>query len=263
MADKQVVASWSGGIDSTGVVANLLRRGYDVHAVTLNIYGGEFGKREKRAREQLWSVLADAGNIGGGKFETTETPASWIWAFSPDGFEIPRRNKHIIDHLITAYCMPKGITNIAMGEYIGADSWLVSDHVGAADADARSLGAYIFNEYGLDYRMFTLADFGESRYKVDRLRLLVEGIGSVAASKTSNCLYDYDEHCGACYKCVERAAAFDLLSLADLTVYLEDPRANKAYPTYKEQMTGRRVNVPFAGIKGKKIEAKMPVKENA
>jgi len=244
-----VVASWSGGIDSTGVVASLLLNGYRVRLVTLNIYGGDFAKRERAARENLMPVLKDCATEGDGEIIAhDEYEASWIWAFSPDGTEIPRRNKHIIDHIITAHCMPRGIKNIGMGEYIGADSWLVRDHVGGSDADARSLAAYIVAEYGLEYRLLTLADFGESRYKVDRLGLLVEAIGPHGAGLTSNCLYDYDQHCGRCYKCIERSVSFKMLGLKDPTEYIIDPTKSETWVMYQQQMMGENIVRHFSAV---------------
>ena len=237
---NRVVCSWSGGIDSTGVVANLLRRGYDVRAITYHIYGRSFGAREARARAALKEVFATLG----GHFEHHEEDADWIWAFSPDGVEIPRRNKHLIDRLALVECARAETHNLGMGEYVGADTWLVADHVAAADADARSLTAYLYAEYGMGYRLFTLADFGESRYKVNRLRLCYDAIGE-AVNLTSVCLRDFDRHCGQCYKCIERAAAFDLAGYVDETVYLEDPRRAANFGLYLAQMKGLTVNVSY------------------
>lgn len=239
---QHVVASWSGGIDSTGVVAWLLRLGYFVHLVTLKIYGGPFGAREKRARTNLYPILAYVARTNKGMIVSyDEQEADWLWAFSPDGREIPRRNKHILDHLVTKHCMLDDITNVAMGEYIGADTWVVKDHVAAADADHRSLAAYLYYEYGINYRFMSLADFGESRFKSDRLRLLIEAAGEEAAHLTTNCLYNGEQHCGRCYKCIERAAAFDALlptGIADQTQYTTNPRASLAYSVYSNQMKG-------------------------
>lgn len=253
---RDVVASWSGGIDSTGVVGHLLLAGYRVRLVTLQIYGASFGQREREARKALWPHLLEAAEEGGGEIVSyVERPAEFLWAFSPDGVEIPRRNKHIIDHLITKFCMPFGIKNIAMGEYIGADSWLVKDHVGGADADHRSLSAYIYNEYGLDYRMFSLADFGESRFKSDRMRLLIEALGS-AAFLTSNCLYDAPIHCGECYKCLERHAAFSTFEIIDMTRYAKTPWTHPAYEKYLAQMQGYAVDESFSTFGAPKMPSK-------
>jgi len=252
MAGKSVVASWSGGIDSTGVAAWLLKSGYSVELVTLKIYGGPFGERERVARARLFPILQEIGRKHGGTIVAhTEQGADWLWAFSPDGREIPRRNKHILDHLVTKYCMPFNITNVAMGEYIGADTWVVKDHVAAADADHRSLSAYLYYEYGINYRFMSLADFGESRFKSDRLRLLITAAGGDAAHMTTNCLYNDRMHCGRCYKCIERAAAFEVLIMEDQTSYLVDPRADTAYPVYVKQMRGEAAssNLPWTYFK--------------
>lgn len=249
MKEKWVVASWSGGIDSTAVIANLLRRGWQVEAVTLRIYGGEFGRREAKAREILGSTLDRIAKENGGGLLFTTKDAKWIWAFSPDGVEIPRRNKHIMDHLITTEMMPRGITNLAMGEYVGADTWLVRDHVAAADGDHRSLSAYLYHEYGVDYRLLSLQDFGESRYKSDRMKLGWDVIGP-AMLFTSNCLTDGPIHCGECYKCLERRAALMTLGLADLTEYATDPtEKSEMLGKYLRQMTGEEVTLPWAEAK--------------
>ncbi len=249
--DNRVVASWSGGIDSTAVIANLLDRGYEVHAFSLTFEGGEFGakfhEREATARENLLPILADLAKEGGGKLYHRTKPASWLWAFSPDKRYIPRRNKHIIDHLVTTEAMPRGIFNVAMGEYVGADTWIVKDHVGATDADHRALSAYIWAEYGIKYRLFSLQDFGESRYKSHRLLIGWEVLGEDMAL-TTNCLADSLEHCGTCYKCIERHAAFETLGLRDKTQYATDPGNNPHFAKYMAQMRGERVTLPFTAF---------------
>ncbi len=233
MNDKTIVATWSGGIDSTAVIAQLLRAGWEVTAVSLLFGPAPFVKREALARQALHETLGELGPI-----EYIETPAEWLWAFSPDGVEIPTRNRRIMDHLIAVYCLPNEIRNVGMGEYIGCDTWVVRDHVGAADCDARSLTAYLFEQYGLDWRLLTLADFGESRYKSDRLRLGIEVLGVDAMGQTTNCLEASSHHCGTCYKCVERAAAFWFLYQGDPTFYMVDPKKHPRFAAYVRQMHG-------------------------
>jgi hypothetical protein len=244
-AHSEVVASWSGGIDSTAVVAHLCARGYDVLAITLGIYGQNFGQRERRARELLKPELEILAMEAGGALRYMEEKESgWIWAFSPDGIEIPRRNKHIIDRLCDHYARRYTTTrNIALGEYTGADTWLVRDHVAASDADHRSLASYLYAEYGMSWRLLSLQDFGESRYKVDRARLLGAVLGD-AAFDTSVCLVDSAEHCGECYKCVERHAAFLLALGRDRTPYMRDPKLHPFYQHYCQQMRGHNITVP-------------------
>ncbi len=244
---KEVVASWSGGIDSTAVIANLLASGYSVHAVSLSFYKPEFTERELKARTELFPILSKIKK-GDAYFKTTDINADWIWNFSSDGIEIPRRNKHIIDYIIMQFMVPNEIYNIGMGEYVGADTWVVQDHVGASDADHRAIETYLYIEYGIKYRLFSLRDFGESRYKVDRVRIGKNIIGD-NMTVTSNCLLPVKEHCGTCYKCIERAAAFDLNNIIDTTIYTENPRKQKYYNKYKKQMTGIEVRGSFSDFK--------------
>lgn len=244
----EVVVSWSGGIDSTALVAQLLRQGHRVHTVALGIYGGAFGARELAARNELLGAMRSLGNWASHE----ERAAPWVWAFSPDGVEIPRRNRLIIDHLIEHDARAQGM-HIGLGEYIGCESWVVRDHVGAADADARALAAYIYDQYGLGVRLWTLADFGESRYKDDRLRLGIEA--GVDMCATTNCLTDGPVHCGACYKCIERSVAFWRISYLDTTVYAVDPRAHPAWDAYWSQMSGGEVDSSLARFAPMKMPA--------
>lgn len=245
---KKAVASWSGGIDSTAVLANMLVAGHHIKAVTLQIYGGKFGERERQARNALLPTLRTIAERNGGSIEAIEKKADWMWAFSPDEIEIPHRNKHIIDHLITTEMMPNQIYDLAMGEYIGADSWLVKDHVGAADADHRSLSAYLYHEWGIRYRLISLQDYGESRYKSDRVRIGWRVLGP-AMFLTSNCLMDSEMHCGRCYKCLERQAAFFTLGIIDKTIYqTTKDESNPVYQLYLRQMNGESVDMPMQGL---------------
>jgi len=236
--NKFVVATWSGGIDSTAVIAHLLKRSWHVRAVTLEFGPPRFMERERQARRQLLSELLYVAGRWNGIFEWDEKPAPWLWEFSDGGMEIPRRNKHIMDYLIVRECIPRGIKNLAMGEYTGADTWVVRDHVAANDCDHRALSAYLYLEYGLDWRLISLQDFGESRYKANRLRLGLEVLGAEGMAKTTNCLNDVPIHCGTCYKCIERAAAFDVNGIEDHTHYDKDPRMQERWPLYMEQMKG-------------------------
>jgi hypothetical protein len=245
-AERRAIATWSGGIDSTAVIAQLLRRGWEVTAITLDIYGREFGQRERQARANLTPILDKLARLSGGRLTVQPpSPGEFLWAFSPDGVEIPRRNKRILDHLIEKWAVPRWVPNVAMGEYTGADTWLVADHVAAHDADHRALAAYLYAEYGFPWRLISLQDFGESRYKHHRLEQGITALETIHSGRsmamTSNCLRDLDQHCGECYKCVERAAAFRTLGAPDATTYLSEPHQHPAYPDYMAQMRGEQV----------------------
>lgn len=246
---KVCYVTWSGGIDSTGVLGLLLQAGWAVHPITLLFGGNAYRQRERTARKALTEKFSK-------KYpslwnDPVEVAGHWLNHFKvPDG-EMPRRNKHILDWMMVNYVIPNNGYYIGMGEYIGADTWAVKDHVGAHDADTRYLAAYLLHEYGLNYRLMTLADFGESRYKSDRVRLLVEAVGPETALMTTNCLMDKIFHCGECYKCIERHAAFRIVlgSAGDTTGYIEEPSAQHYYPQYHRQMQGSAVNINWKDIK--------------
>jgi len=243
------VASWSGGIDSTAVLAQLALRGYTIRAIVLDIYlykMPHFAERERCARKALAPLINDLAIANGGSLEVFNHPdAQWIWAFSRDGIEIPRRNKYILDFMIEQEAIPHDIRNIGMGEYTGADTWLVREHVGASDADHRALAAYLYLEYGINWRLITLQDFGESRYKSDRLKLGFDALGE-SMLLTTNCLSNAATHCGKCYKCIERHAAFRTVhaedgNIVDETEYETSPADQPRFELYMRQMQGEEV----------------------
>jgi hypothetical protein len=246
----QLVTTWSGGVDTTGVVAQGLARGWDVTAISIKLpYGDLFVQREANAREALRPHLEALG----GKLTCFTEDGDWLLKFSYDGFEIPHRNKRMMDFLIEKYCRAQGIRNIGMGEYIGCDTWLVQDHVPMLDCDARSLASYLYTQYGVNWRLWTMTDFAECRYKDKRLKIGYDLLGD-EMRLTTQCLKDQLIQCGVCYKCVERGAAFEALGVPDNTEYEVHPKEHPEFGSYLKQMAGEDITISWdkfpVGIKG-------------
>lgn len=249
-SEKKCYVTWSGGIDSTAVIGQLLEAGWKVFPVHLSFGELNYQDRECAARDLLTEMFEmrwpDQWN------STFHADGDFLSAFMrKDTNEIPRRNKHILDFMMENFVIPEECYYVGMGEYIGADTWVVKDHVGEHDADARYLASYLLREYGSGYRLMTLADFGESRYKADRVRLLVDSIGPDYAMLTTNCMGDMLMHCGHCYKCVERHVAFEeVLGFGmDNTEYAINPENASFYKTYLQQSRGELVNLSWDQVR--------------
>jgi hypothetical protein len=228
---KKIVVSWSGGIDSTALIANLANEGYEIYAYRLGgIYPIFFEGRELNAIQSLMKVPIIKDHV---KYFTRES-GQWLWYFSADRKEIPKRNHRILDRM-TIWADNCKTPNLGMGEYIGADSWVVTDHVDMGECDTRSLTAYLYSEYGLKYRLFTLDNFGDARFKNNRIDIGKKIIGK-DMFKTTNCLNDFEIHCGECYKCVERHVGFLKSFGYDETVYKKNPELSHYYEKYLKQM---------------------------
>jgi hypothetical protein len=237
---KVIWVTWSGGIDSTAVLGKLLEDGFIVYPLSIRMGSTMFRHNEGTARvlisahfkkkyPTLWN---DPINI----------PGSFLNRFSPDGGrEIPRRNKHILDYVMTNYVMANDGYYVGMGSHLGAYPGAV-DHLDGKDADSRYMISYLLSEYGIGYQLMTLLDFGPSRYKTDRIEMMWETIPLGLAFQTYNCLdaLEEDMHCGRCYKCVERHAAFETLlgRDKDQTVYVHPPKDMPYYGGYLEHFKG-------------------------
>lgn len=229
--DKKIVVSWSGGIDSTALVANLANAGYEIHAYRLGgIYPLLFEGRELDAIRNLMKIPIIKEHV---KFFNQED-GRWLWYFSGDRKEIPKRNHRILDRMVI-WADVYGTQNIGMGEYIGADSWVVTDHVDMGECDTRSLTAYLYSEYGLKYRLFTLDNFGDARFKSKRINI-GKNIIDDAMFLTTNCLENTELHCGKCYKCVERHVGMMKSFGYDNTEYACNPNLSPYYEKYIRQM---------------------------
>lgn len=231
--NKTVAVTWSGGIDSTAVVGQLLHAGYEVIPVAIKMGPYHFMKNEQRARDEI-------SHYFGERYPSTwnkprEIDGEFLTLFSSDGGkEVLRRNKHILDYVMMNFVIAQDLYYVATGSHLGAYPPAV-DHLPGGDSDSREMIAYMLQEYGLAYQLITMLDFGPSRYKTDRIRQLLEHVPAPYCFQTYNCLTTSlpHMHCGRCYKCVERHAAFETIAHdSDKTRYETHPKKSEMYAGY-------------------------------
>jgi 7-cyano-7-deazaguanine synthase in queuosine biosynthesis len=230
--ERQAIVSWSGGADSTLVLAELLRRQYRVFAVSFVFEGDPMETRQTSARA---SLLAPLRAIGGSVAHIT-VEANWLHVFSNEAGVMPRRNKHMLDFMILAMADKQGVRELGMGCRVGEDTALCSP---SPDADSRVMTAYLYNEYGWEYRLWTQEDFIRSRYKDETASRLQALIGTYieAVQPCGNPMTVLP--CGGCHKCVEWAAALAVADVTDFKTYGKAiPSQHPRFSDYCAQMRG-------------------------
>lgn len=248
---KVIWVTWSGGVDSTAVLGKLLEDGFVVYPIAIRMGSAQFSYNELTPRILLSRYFKE-------KYpalwnDPVEISGSFLTKFSPDGGrEIPRRNKHIMDYVMTNYVMANDGYYIGMGSHLGAYPGAV-DHLDGTDADSRYMIAYLLAEYGIGYQLITMLDFGPSRYKTDRIEMMLETVPNNLAFVLYNCLdaLSPDMHCGRCYKCVERHAAFETVLGAgyDKTNYVYNPKEMPYYFGFIEHFQGNSPLLSWEDIK--------------
>lgn len=244
MADpnnRLVFLTWSGGMDSTALMCKLLEAGYIVQPVSI-LFGGEiYVARERAARKKILEVLDERKfffDSGCELKKPIEVEGYFLENFEVGGveqFTIPRRNRIIIDYMMANFVIPSGAYYLAMGLYRGDDTPIVK-HVAAEDSDVRYMQAYFTSEYGIGNELLTCASFGETRTKADRLRMFPSiELANVTVSCGNSDSYN---HCGACYNCASRRAAFDLVfgEGSDSAIYNTDISQWKYMYLYRQHM---------------------------
>lgn len=237
--DRVVVLLWSGGIDSTSLLGNLLLNQYIVIPVYLATRYGGYLIRELAAVKEIWQTIKKGGvGVTTEQFGENLSPP-WYFDLAqlmnthesqPD--LVPDRNKLMVNFVIRNVMEPLGVFVLAAGEYTGAEHWVVDWHVPVEDCKPESFRTWV----GPERKFLCLDDVATHvTVKSDRLEIGLAALGASVMSKTTCCLSDTMLDCGMCYCCVERAAAWDKLFVHDYTEYVTDPRKHWLYPCYMEQ----------------------------
>ena len=210
---------YSGGVDSTVLLAHLLAEGREVHCLS-----GDYGQRHRRELEAARAICAHYGvdhrladlralaPLFGSNALTggVKVPEGHYEEESMKATVVPNRNMLLIS-VATAWAVSLRAESVAYGAHGG-------DH--AIYPDCRPEFAEALD------RAVRLADWHEVRLerpfvKMDKADIVRRGAElDVPFGLTWSCYVGGERHCGKCGTCVERKEAFRLAGVADPTDYV-------------------------------------------
>jgi 7-cyano-7-deazaguanine synthase len=214
--DGPVAVLCSGGLDSAVLVAELLRRGHDVHPIYVR-----FGLAWEPAEQaHLRRFLATLTEPAPQPLVVLDVPIAPVygshWSLSgqdvpdertPDeAVYLPGRNPLLLS-LPSVWCGVHGVPTIALGTLKG------NPFPDATEGFFTGFSALA--RQAMDVALDVVTPFGEL-VKADVLEL---GRG-LALEHTFSCIDPQDgRHCGRCNKCAERRHAFAACAVEDATDY--------------------------------------------
>lgn len=237
--DKTVVVLFSGGLDSTALVGGLLNDGFDVLPLYQIARDGLFMTRELSAVKKIHSMISKYfnGREGTGHFyePIVRDNMTFINTFKESPILVPNRNQLFVLYAVEQVMKPLGISKLGMGEYSGAEKWVVTWHVPTADTEPSLLRNFLqFILPGSEY--FDLDRYGDASTKDLRLGIGIDQLGVDIMAETTCCLSNTLNECGRCYTCVERHTAWHMLGIKDPTFYDHDPEKSYLFKKYCDQM---------------------------
>jgi 7-cyano-7-deazaguanine synthase len=209
---------YSGGVDSTVLLAHLLAEGREVHCLSV-----DYGQRHRRELEAARAICAHYGvdhrladlralaPLFGSNALTggVKVPEGHYEEESMKATVVPNRNMLLIS-VATAWAVSLRAESVAYGAHGG-------DH--AIYPDCRPEFAEALD------RAVRLADWHEVRLerpfvKMDKAAIVRRGAElDVPFGLTWSCYVGGERHCGKCGTCVERKEAFRLAGVDDPTDY--------------------------------------------
>ena len=221
MQSDSVVASFSGGLDSTVLLAYLLSKGRQVEAVTVD-YGQRHVREIQAARSvardlQVDHVIVDLSGLGtllkGSALTDDDVPVP-VGEYTLEGLKatvVPNRNM-----LLLAVCAARaaatGASTVAYAAHAGDHAVYPDCRPEFIQAMAKAIGLCHFHPITLE------APFqGMSKTEIVSL-----GHGIGAPFRLTWSCYDPKQgrHCGVCSTCVERKGAFLEADVQDPTAYV-------------------------------------------
>jgi 7-cyano-7-deazaguanine synthase len=216
------VLIFSGGVDSTVLLSELLSSGVDVYPLSFN-YGQKHAEELEHAKKIVeyfklvdrWKMV-DIADLGFQLlFKSSQTS------------EIPVPHGHYTDESMKATVVPNRnmiMLSLATGYAIsiGADSVAYAAHAGdhAIYPDCRPGFVQLMDSLLQNYAYFTPLSLLAPFIRITKTEIVLQGMRTNAPFElTYSCYEGKPWHCGKCGTCVERQEAFLKAGMKDPTVY--------------------------------------------
>ena len=219
MKQSKTVLIYSGGIDSTVLLYDLLNSGYDVKALSVN-YGQRHGKeldcakslcKQLNVEHHVADLTALNPLLSGSSLTSphVQVPEGHYEDESMKATVVPNRNMILLS-IATGWAMSTGASSVSYAAHSGDRAIYPDCREEFADAMNGVMEIAGWDKVSLNRPFSSLA-------KADIVKLGDEL--DVPFEQTWSCYKGGQVHCGVCGTCVERREAFQLAGVTDPTIY--------------------------------------------
>ena len=219
MKQSKTVLIYSGGIDSTVLLYDLLNSGYDVKALSVN-YGQRHGKeldcakslcKQLNVEHHVADLTALNPLLSGSSLTSpyVQVPEGHYEDESMKATVVPNRNMILLS-IATGWAMSTGASSVSYAAHSGDRAIYPDCREEFADAMNGVMEIAGWDKVSLNRPFSSLA-------KADIVKLGDEL--DVPFEQTWSCYKGGQVHCGVCGTCVERREAFQLSGVTDPTIY--------------------------------------------
>ena len=219
MKQSKTVLIYSGGIDSTVLLYDLLNSGHDVQALSVN-YGQRHGKeldcakslcKQLHVEHHVADLTALNPLLSGSSLTSphVQVPEGHYEDESMKATVVPNRNMILLS-IATGWAMSTGASSVSYAAHSGDRAIYPDCKEEFADAMNSVMEIAGWDKVSLNRPFSSLT-------KADIVKLGDE-LG-VPFEQTWSCYKGGQVHCGVCGTCVERREAFELAGVTDPTIY--------------------------------------------
>ena len=219
MKQSKTVLIYSGGIDSTVLLYDLLNSGHDVQALSVN-YGQRHSKeldcakslcKQLNVEHHVADLTALNPLLSGSSLTSphVQVPEGHYEDESMKATVVPNRNMILLS-IATGWAMSTGASSVSYAAHSGDRAIYPDCREEFADAMNSVMEIAGWDKVSLNrpFSSLTKADIVKLGYELD-----------VPFEQTWSCYKGSQVHCGVCGTCVERREAFQLAGVTDPTIY--------------------------------------------